>query len=104
VYDDETLLVVQVTDAAGNEVLAEHDYRTLQPVQVTDPNGNRSFAAYDGLGRVTAVAIAGKDGETDPERQGDTLEHPTQWFEYHPFEWQNEGTPVYVHAYAREQY
>jgi RHS repeat-associated protein len=104
VYDEARLLVIQVTDAVGNEVHAEHDYRTLQPELLTDPNGNRSFAAYDGLGRVTAVAIAGKDGETDPERQGDTLANPTQWFEYHPFEWQNEATPVFVHAYAREQY
>jgi RHS repeat-associated protein len=104
VYDADRLLVVKVTDAVGNEVHAEHDYRTLQPMLVTDPNGNRSFAAYDGLGRVTAVAIAGKDGETDPDKQGDTLNNPTQWFEYHPDAWLANQTPVFVHAFAREQY
>jgi RHS repeat-associated protein len=104
VYDAARLLVVQVTDAAGNTVHAEHDYRVLQPALITDPNQNRSFAAYDALGRATAIAIGGKAGETAPERQGDTLEHPTQWFEYHPFAWVEAQTPAFVHAFAREQY
>lgn len=103
-YDDEAFLVTQLTDALGNEVHAEHDYRVLQPSLVTGANRNRSFAAYDGLGRVTAIAMAGKEGETEPAAQGDTLDHPTQWFEYDAFAWQEDGKPVFVHAFAREQY
>jgi hypothetical protein len=76
----------------------------LAPSRITDPNANRSFAAYDGLGRVIAVAIGGKSGETDPEAQGDTLEHPTQWFTYDAFAWVEDEKPVSVHGYAREQY
>ncbi|MGH7573968.1 MAG: SpvB/TcaC N-terminal domain-containing protein [Longimicrobiales bacterium] len=103
-YDDESLLVTQLTDAVGNTVQAEHDYRVLQPHRIINPNGNRSFAAFDGLGRVTAVAIAGKEGETDSASQGDTLEQPTKWFVYDAFAWSTQQTPVFVHAFAREQY
>ncbi|MGG3813697.1 SpvB/TcaC N-terminal domain-containing protein [Methylorubrum rhodesianum] len=47
-------------DRVGNVSTAEHDARTLQPVVVTDPNLNRSFAAYDAMGGLAAVSLAGK--------------------------------------------
>ncbi len=103
-YDTDLLFPVEVSDAIGNVVTVVTDYRVLSPSEVTDPNGNHSFAAYDGLGRVTAVAIGGKTGELDPDAQGDTLQNPTQWFTYDAFAWLDHQTPVSVHGHTREQY
>jgi hypothetical protein len=69
-YDRMKLLVEQTTDALGNSVRAENDYRVLQPVQVTDPNGNRSQVAFDALGMVVGTAVMGKADQT----LGDSLE------------------------------
>jgi len=62
VYD---LLPRIQTDAVGNVVTANDDYRVLQPFRVTDPNGNFNEAAFDCLGRVVGTAVRGKAGEGD---------------------------------------
>jgi hypothetical protein len=74
---DHWLLPSRTTDALGNTVQAENDFRVLQPKLMTDPNGNRTALAFDPLGLVTATAVMGKEGETDPENIGDTLDDPT---------------------------
>ena len=77
-----------------------YDLRALAPSQVTDPNGNLTLAAYDALGRVTALALQSKavDSHGTPLTvEGDTLADPTQSFEYHP-----EASPPYTFARARE--
>jgi RHS repeat-associated protein len=61
--DSDDLLMVSTTDAVGNTVTAENDYRVLAPWRLTDANGNRTGTAFDMLGIPTAVAVAGKDGE-----------------------------------------
>jgi RHS repeat-associated protein len=68
-YDVHDLFPVETTDAAGNKVTAELDYRVLQARLVTDPNGNRMEAAFDTLGLVAGTAIMGKTTES----LGDTL-------------------------------
>ena len=64
-YDGYNLLAAQTTDALGNTVVAEHDYRVLQPRLVTDPNGNRSEARFDALGLVVGTAVMGKSAQGD---------------------------------------
>jgi RHS repeat-associated protein len=64
-YDDYDLLPVDATDAAGNNITADNDYRVLQPFRVTDPNGNHNEVAFDCLGRVVGAAVIGKAGEGD---------------------------------------
>ena len=61
-YDAHDLLIVRTSDALGNTVAAENDYRVLQPWLVTDPNRNRTAAAFDALGVTVAVTRLGKDG------------------------------------------
>ncbi|WP_299518806.1 SpvB/TcaC N-terminal domain-containing protein [uncultured Serinicoccus sp.] len=73
-YDEHDFVVVSSVDAAGNEVTAGEraadgtvtpaiDYRMLQPRIVTDPNRNRTEFAFDALGRVAAIAVAGTTEE-----------------------------------------
>ncbi|MFW2373133.1 MAG: SpvB/TcaC N-terminal domain-containing protein [Gammaproteobacteria bacterium] len=69
-YDDYDLLLTRTSDALGNTVIADNDYRVLQPWQVTDPNRNRTAVAFDALGMVVASAVMGKQGEN----LGDLLE------------------------------
>jgi RHS repeat-associated protein len=57
------LLATRTTDALGNTITAENDYRVLQPELVTDANRNRTAAAFDALGLVVATAVMGKEGE-----------------------------------------
>ncbi len=90
---DYALLVKQTTDALSNQVTAVNDFRHLAPSLVTDANDNRAAAGYDGLGRVLATALMGKDGEN----VGDTLDAPTTRAEYHL-----EVVPAYSHVSARE--
>lgn len=99
-YDAFKLTVVSATDAIGNSVLAENDYRTLAPVMVTDPNGNRSVVATDELGLVVKSAVMGKVGASE----GDSLDDPTMRIEYDLFNWINNRLPNYVHTFAREQH
>jgi RHS repeat-associated protein len=103
-YDADDLLPVLATDRVLNPVSAVNDYRVLQPTEVTDPNRNRSAAAFDELGTVTATAVMGKAGETDPDRMGDTLTDPTSRLEYGLFEWVDHGRPAYVRTLAREEH
>lgn len=64
-YDAYDLLPSSTTDAAGNFVMTDNDYRVLHPSQVTDPNGNSSEVAFDCLGQVVGTATSGKAGEGD---------------------------------------
>ncbi len=64
-YDGYDLLPTRHTDAVGNVVISDNDYRVLHPYRLTDPNGNFSQAAFDCLGRVTGTALSGKAGEGD---------------------------------------
>ena len=68
-YDEFCLLPLKTIDSAKNEAEAEYDYLRLQAVQVTDANRNRSQVALDALGRVTGVAVLGKE----TEEVGDSL-------------------------------
>ncbi|WP_432825050.1 SpvB/TcaC N-terminal domain-containing protein [Dactylosporangium sp. CA-092794] len=61
-YDPHDLRTVATTDALGNRVTAELDYRVLAPKLVTDANGNRSAVAFDALGGVVATAVTGPAG------------------------------------------
>lgn len=101
-YDPHSLIVASTTDALGNVVTADLDYRVLAPVLITDANGDRTAATYDGLGLPIAIARQGKSGSTD----GDTLADPTTRIEYDLLRWQtSNGTqPAFVHTYAREQH
>jgi RHS repeat-associated protein len=99
-YDEYSLLVTGTTDALGNQVTAENDYRVLQPALTTDPNHNRSAVAFDELGMVVATAVMGKPNAGE----GDTLADPTTRLEYDLFNWINNGRPNVVHTFAREQH
>ncbi|MBA3489800.1 MAG: hypothetical protein H0T78_09715, partial [Longispora sp.] len=69
-HDSNRLLLVTRSDALGNAVGADNDYRILAPWRITDPNGNRTEFTYDRLGRVAAVAQRGKDGDADGDNLG----------------------------------
>jgi RHS repeat-associated protein len=99
-YDSYSLLVTGTTDALGNQITAENDYRVLQPALTTDPNGNRAAVAFDELGMVVATAVMGKTNAGE----GDTLADPTTKLEYDLFNWINHGRPSFVHTFAREQH
>jgi RHS repeat-associated protein len=97
-YDADALFLVGATDALGNEVAAEIDYRVLAPWKLTDPNGNRTAVAFDARGVVVKSAVMGKDGADE----GDTLEDPTSTFEYNLFAWENDDAPLFIKSRARE--
>ncbi|MGK7864970.1 SpvB/TcaC N-terminal domain-containing protein [Falsiroseomonas sp. E2-1-a4] len=61
------LLPAASEDRVANVSTAEHDGRTLQPVVIIDPNLNRSFAAYDAMGGLAAMSLAGKADAGAPE-------------------------------------
>ena len=103
-HDPHNLLTIQTEDALGNIVSAQNDHRVLQPAQATDPNQNRTAVRFDALGLVAATAVMGKEGETDPEKMGDTLVDPTTRLEYELFNWMQTGSPNFVHTFAREQH
>ena len=69
-YDGNRVAVIQTTDAVGNKMQSQLDYRTLQPRLVTDANGNRTASAFDEFGRLAAVAVMGKEGQ----KEGDSLD------------------------------
>lgn len=61
--DPHDLLVVSTTDAVGNVVQAQNDYRVLAPMLLTDANGNQTAARFDALGLVAGTAVMGKSGQ-----------------------------------------
>ncbi len=69
--DDYALLMKSATDAVGNIIVAENDYRVLQPYKIKDPNDNDSQVAFDTLGMVVGTAIMGED--KDGNSVGDSL-------------------------------
>ncbi|MCW5203865.1 peptidoglycan DD-metalloendopeptidase family protein [Desulfobulbus sp. US4] len=101
---DHWLLPCRTTDALGNIAQAENDFRVLQPWRMTDPNGNRTELAFDALGLVTATAVMGKEGETDPANIGDSLDNPTTRMEYELFAWKEHQKPNFVRTLSREQH
>lgn len=62
-YDVYVLMTVAATDALGNHIQANANYRVLQPEQVTDPNGNRAAVTFNALGLVAGSAVMGKESE-----------------------------------------
>ncbi len=63
-YDDpHDLLVIHTTDALGNVVQVQNDYRVLAPTLLTDANGNQTAARFDALGLVAGTAVMGKSGQ-----------------------------------------
>jgi RHS repeat-associated protein len=63
-YDDpHDLLVISTTDAVGNVVQAQNDYRVLAPTLLTDANGNQTAARFDALGLMVGTAVMGKAGQ-----------------------------------------
>jgi RHS repeat-associated protein len=82
-YDAAFLAPSTVTDALGNETAITYDTHFLAPSSITDPNGNGAEVDFDPLGRVVAIAVFGADGE------GDTLESPTETYEYDLDAWWN---------------
>ena len=95
-YDTYNLLLTTIEDTLGYQTNVENDYRLLQPNKITDPNGNMQLVAFDILGMVNALAIAGKNGE------GDTLEYPTIAYKYDLHNWKDNQSPVYSHIASRE--
>lgn len=103
-YDTHFLLPSTMEEALGNRTVAQNDYRVLQPWEVKDPNQNRRQVAFDTRGMVTAMAVMGKEGETDVDKTGDTLADPTTRMEYELFNWTNHREPNFVHTFAREKH
>lgn len=68
------LILVSTTDAVGNQMTADPDYRVLQPKRVTDSNGNRTEARYDALGMLAGTAVMGKAAGTI---EGDSFDNFT---------------------------
>jgi RHS repeat-associated protein len=99
-YDAFTLLAKSTTDAIGNTITADYDYRTLAPVMMTDPNLNRTAVETDELGMVIKTAVMGKAGAGE----GDTLADPTTRLEYDLFNWKDNQKPIYVRVFAREKH
>lgn len=63
-YDGQDLLVESTTDAVGNLIQADNDYRVLQPKLVVDPNLNQTEVAFDALGMVAGTAVMGRNNGT----------------------------------------
>jgi RHS repeat-associated protein len=103
-YDTHFLLPQSMDDALGNRTEASNDYRVLQPWQVKDPNQNRRQIAFDVRCMVVAIAVMGKEGETDAGKKGDTLADPTTRMEYELFNWVNNRRPNATHTYIREKH
>lgn len=103
-YDEFKLFPIRMTDALGNEVSAEYNYVHLQPTLMTDPNGNRQQVVLDALGMPIKTLVMGKavghPAYTGDE--GDTLEEPSQTFEYDLFQFQNAALPNYSKVIQRE--
>jgi RHS repeat-associated protein len=108
VFDAHKLALIQTTDALGNTITSELNYRTLLPWRLVDPNGNRTGARFDECGWVVATAVMGKvDGDADrldlgtPEAApGDD---PTTRVEYRLDQWAV-GRPNFVHTQQRERH
>ncbi len=119
-YDDHDLLVAQTTDAAGNTMLAQSNYRVLGPWLMTDANLNRSGMRYDPLGMVTATAAMGKllpDGTDEGDHldlstdEPSPADDPTTRMDYdlsayatwaaNPARDPDRPAPVWVHTQAR---
>jgi RHS repeat-associated protein len=63
-YDDPNiLLITSVTDAVGNVITAQNNYRVLSPALTTDANGNQTAVQFDALGLVAGTAVMGKPGQ-----------------------------------------
>ncbi len=95
-YDTYHLFPVTITDALGFQTTAEYNYHYLQPWKLTEPNGNSQEVAFSTLGMVTKLALIGKNGE------GDTLDDPTELYEYDLHCWQSSQKPVYAYVKKRE--
>lgn len=100
IHDSHDLLVTSVTDALGNTITAQNDYRTLSPVLVTDPNDNRTAIETDALGIVVKSAVMGKEGAGE----GDTLSDPTSMMSYSLTDFSNFGTPNWIRTRSRERH
>ena len=97
-YDACSWLAESVTDAVGNTVSADNDYRYMSPYMVTDANGNRTAVDWTPLGLVSKVALMGKAGRAE----GDTLDSPTEEFVYDFNCFEASGTPIHVRTRRRE--
>ena len=64
-HDAHNLLAVRTTDAIGNSMTAQNDYRLLAPAVVVDANGNRAAAAFDVLGMVAGAAFIAMGDSVD---------------------------------------
>ena len=60
-YDRFRFLTAKVTNPAGLEVRAEHDYRALQPKIIIDLNGNRSHMRYSPHGLPLKLFLRSRD-------------------------------------------
>jgi RHS repeat-associated protein len=77
IYDNHFLSVTSVTNAVGNTVSYEYDYRTLKPRMIIDENRNRTAYAYDSYGLLVLTAVMGKADDAEPH--GDSLDSvPTE--------------------------
>lgn len=99
-YDNHHILIESRSDAIGNTLTVENDYRTLSPHLITDPNLNRSAVVTDELGVVVKSVMMGKAGSGE----GDTIDDPTAIFEYTLDNWLNHNRPNFVHTLTREQH
>ena len=97
-YDRYQILPVSVTDTLGLTTTASYDYRVLQPYLVTDPNGNQQQFGFTPLGLPKWAAVIDKNGE------GDTVDTPSQRFEYDFLAFTRDRQPVSVRTIAREHH
>jgi len=94
----------------GSSTSRTVSYQHLQPnasytvvITVTDANGNRSGVRCDALGRVTATAVIGKNGDGDvldlASAETSASDDPTSRLEYH-----FDQLPLAYHTSSREQH
>ncbi len=97
-YDTYSLFTNKIIQPLNHVTAAQYDYRILQPWKLIDPNGNSQSVRFDTLGKVTRLALGGKNGE------GDTLDNPTERYEYDLHRWATAQKPVYAHVSKRESH
>lgn len=121
-FDDYRLTAIEVTDALGNSVFSEIDYRTLSIKKMVDINDSVSEAVTDELGMVIATTVYGTEegvqkGDNpideyiliDNPNLDDVVDNPlhylqdaTSYFHYHLEPWEMGNLPPYFVQLQRE--
>lgn len=121
-FDGYHLTAIEATDALGNKVISETDYRTLSIQKITDINDSVSEAITDELGMVIATTVYGTE---ENQQKGDApigtyarmpnptlddvvinplnyLQGATSYFYYHLEPWETGNVPPHFVQLQRE--